>query len=155
MAERERARTRTREGVVVSNAMDKTIVVSVRRRVRYPRYRKTITYTPIPAASIAVVEPGSAGLAGESSAKAEEKPAAKPEEKKEEPPPQKKGFASLGRVLSGGGGGEKKSAQVSAAQSARGVDPERDAKGGPNPKPVVVTLSAADVAAFKKEGGLT
>ena len=119
------------------------------------RYRKTITYTPIPAASIAVVEPGSAGLAGESSAKAEEKPAAKPEEKKEEPPPQKKGFASLGRVLSGGGGGEKKSAQVSAAQSARGVDPERDAKGGPNPKPVVVTLSAADVAAFKKEGGLT
>jgi small subunit ribosomal protein S17 len=39
----ERARTRTREGVVVSNAMDKTIVVSVRRRVRYPRYRKTIT----------------------------------------------------------------------------------------------------------------
>ena len=43
MPERERARTRTREGVVVSNAMDKTIVVSVRRRVRYPRYRKTIT----------------------------------------------------------------------------------------------------------------
>ena len=43
MPERERARTRTREGVVVSSAMDKTIVVSVRRRVRYPRYRKTIT----------------------------------------------------------------------------------------------------------------
>ena len=43
MAERERSRSRTREGVVVSTAMDKTIVVSVRRRVRYPRYRKTIT----------------------------------------------------------------------------------------------------------------
>jgi small subunit ribosomal protein S17 len=43
MAERERSRSRTREGVVVSTAMDKTIVVAVRRRVRYPRYRKTIT----------------------------------------------------------------------------------------------------------------
>jgi len=43
MAERDRPRRRTREGVVVSSAMDKTIVVSVSRRVRYPRYRKTIT----------------------------------------------------------------------------------------------------------------
>ena len=117
------------------------------------RYRQNITYTPVPAASIAVVEAGSAGLAGGGSAKAEEKPAAKPEEKKEEPA-QRKGFGSLGRMMSGGGG-EKKSAQVSAAQSARGVDPERDAKGGQNPNPVVVTLSAADIAAFKKEGGLT
>ena len=39
----ERPRDRTREGVVVSNAMDKTIVVAVRRRVRDPRYRKTVT----------------------------------------------------------------------------------------------------------------
>jgi small subunit ribosomal protein S17 len=43
MAELDRPRSRTREGVVVSSAMDKTIVVSVSRRVRYPRYRKTIT----------------------------------------------------------------------------------------------------------------
>ncbi len=123
------------------------------------RYHKNISYTPVPAASIAVVEAGSAGLAGGGSAKAEEKPAAKPEEKKEEkkeePVAQRRGFGALGRVLPGSGGGEKKSAQVSAAQSARGVDPERDAKGGSNPKPVVVTISAADLAAFKKEGGLT
>jgi small subunit ribosomal protein S17 len=39
----ERPRDRTREGVVVSSAMDKTIVVAVRRRVRDPRYRKTVT----------------------------------------------------------------------------------------------------------------
>lgn len=117
------------------------------------RYRQNITYTPVPAASIAVVEAGSAGLAGGGSAKPEEKPAAKPEEKKEEPA-QRRGFGSLGRMMSGGGG-EKKSAQVNAAQSARGVDPERDAKGGPNPNPVIVTLSAADIAAFKKEGGLS
>ena len=35
------------------------------------------------------------------------------------------------------------------------VDPERDAKGGPNPKPVQIRVNAADVAVFKKEGGLT
>lgn len=119
------------------------------------RYRMNITYTPVPAASIAVVEAGAAGLAGSSSAKAEEKPAAKPEEKKEEPVAQRRGFGSLARVLPGGGGGEKKSGQVSAAQSARGVDPERDAKGGSNPQPVAVTITAADIAAFKKEGGLS
>jgi predicted Zn-dependent protease len=118
------------------------------------RYRKNISYQPVPAAAIAVVEAGSAGLAG-SAAKPEEKPAAKPEEKKDEPAAQRRGFGALGRVLPGGGGGEKKSAQVSAAQSARGVDPERDAKGGANPKPVAVTITAADIAAFKKEGGLT
>jgi small subunit ribosomal protein S17 len=43
MAEQQRPRARTREGVVVSSAMDKTIVVAVRRRVRYPRYRKYVT----------------------------------------------------------------------------------------------------------------
>ena len=52
------------------------------------------------------------------------------------------------------GGGEKKSAQTTASAAARGVDPERDAKGGSNPKPVPVRVTAADVAAFKKEGGL-
>jgi small subunit ribosomal protein S17 len=43
MAEQQRPRAHTREGVVVSSAMNKTIVVAVRRRVRYPRYRKYIT----------------------------------------------------------------------------------------------------------------
>jgi small subunit ribosomal protein S17 len=43
MPEQQRPRAHTREGVVVSSAMNKTIVVAVRRRVRYPRYRKYIT----------------------------------------------------------------------------------------------------------------
>jgi hypothetical protein len=34
------------------------------------------------------------------------------------------------------------------------VDPERDAKGGSNPKLVPVTIVAADLSAFKKEGAL-
>ncbi|MDO8678838.1 MAG: hypothetical protein Q7R30_09780 [Acidobacteriota bacterium] len=52
------------------------------------------------------------------------------------------------------GGGEKKQAQVTASGGARGVDPEKDSKGGSNPKPVVVKVAAADIAAFKKEGSL-
>jgi len=116
------------------------------------RYRKNISYTPVPVTSIAVVEAGAAGLAG--GGKTEEKPTAKPEDKQAEEPAKKRGFGGLSRVLPGGGG-EKKSAQVTSSAAARGVDPERDAKGGANPNPVAVKITAADVAAFRKEGGLT
>ena len=37
-----RPRAKTREGVVVSNKMDKTAVVSVARRVRHGKYQKTV-----------------------------------------------------------------------------------------------------------------
>jgi len=37
-----RPRAKTREGVVVSNKMDKTAVVSVARRVRHGKYLKTV-----------------------------------------------------------------------------------------------------------------
>lgn len=107
------------------------------------RYRKTITYTPTAITAIATVEAGSAGLAG-----GDEKAEAKPAEE-----PKKKGGFGLGRLMPTGGG-EKQQAQVSGSGSARGVDPERDAIGGSNPRPVPVKLAAADVAAFKKEGGL-
>lgn len=70
--------------------------------------------------------------------------------KKEEP--KKRGFG-LSRMLPSSGG-EKKSAQVTASGGARGVDPEKDSKGGSNPKIVPVKLVAADLAAFKKDGGL-
>jgi predicted Zn-dependent protease len=111
-----------------------------------PRYAKTISYKPVPVTAIATVEPGAAGLAGD--AKAGEKKAEEP--KKEEP--KKRGFG-IGRMLPTGGG-EKKSAQVTASGGARGVDPEKDSKGGSNPKIVPVKIVAADVAAFRKEGGL-
>ncbi|HXC49928.1 MAG TPA: 30S ribosomal protein S17 [Candidatus Limnocylindrales bacterium] len=38
----DRARAKTREGIVVSNKMDKTAVVSVARRVRHGKYMKTV-----------------------------------------------------------------------------------------------------------------
>ena len=111
-----------------------------------PRYASNISYKPVPVTAIATVEPGAAGLAGEEK-KAGDK---KADEKKEEP--KKRGFG-LGRMLPSGGG-EKKQAQVTASGGARGVDPEKDSKGGSNPKPVTVKIAAADIAAFKKEGGL-
>ena len=117
------------------------------------RYRKNVSYKPVPQSGIAQVAAGTSGLAGSSSGSSTAKPAeAKPEEKKEDPP-KKSGFGGLGRVLPGGGG-EKKSSQTTASAAARGVDPEGNAQGGSNPKPVQVRVSAADVAAFKKEGGL-
>lgn len=42
MADDTRARARTKEGVVVSDAMDKTIVVSVRRRIKHRHYHKYV-----------------------------------------------------------------------------------------------------------------
>ena len=38
-------RRKVREGLVVSNAMDKTAVVAVVERVRHPRYAKTVQRT--------------------------------------------------------------------------------------------------------------
>ena len=111
------------------------------------RYTKNVTYKPVPVTAIATVEPGAAGLTG-GEAKPEEK---KAEEKKAEEP--KKGRFGLSKMLPTGGG-EKKQAQVTASGGARGVDPEKDSKGGSNPNLVPVKLVAADLAAFKKEGGL-
>jgi hypothetical protein len=100
----------------------------------------------VPVTAIATVDPGAAGLTG-GDAKPEEK---KAEEKKAE---EKKSRFGLSRMLPTGGG-EKKQAQVTASGGARGVDPEKDSKGGPNPKIVPMNLVLGDVVAFKKEGGL-
>jgi predicted Zn-dependent protease len=109
------------------------------------RYRKFITYTPVAATEIATVTAGSAGLTGGTEAKTEPK--------KAEEPKKKSGGFGLSKMLPTGGG-EKQQAQVTGSGSARGVDPEKDAKGGSNPKPVPVKIAAAEIAAFKKEGGL-
>jgi small subunit ribosomal protein S17 len=37
-----RGKTKVREGVVVSNAMDKTVVVTVSRLVKHPQYKKYV-----------------------------------------------------------------------------------------------------------------
>ena len=42
-AEGERSARKVRDGVVVSDKMDKTVVVLVERRVKHPKYHKTVT----------------------------------------------------------------------------------------------------------------
>src|SRR5688500_17138126 len=111
------------------------------------RYPKNVTYKPVVVTAIATVDPGAAGLTG-----GEAKPEAKNAEEKPAEEPKKRGFG-LSKMLPTGGG-EKKQAQVTASGGARGVDPEKDSKGGSNPKVVPVKLVAADIDAFKKEGGL-
>jgi predicted Zn-dependent protease len=113
------------------------------------RYKRHVAYKPVPQAAIATVTAGSSGLAsGGSSTKADAKAKKDAEEK-----PRKKGFG-LGRIADSLGGGEKKSGQTVASGGARGLDPEVDAKGGPNPGVVSVNVSRADVDAFRKEGKL-
>lgn len=105
-----------------------------------PRYGSSIPFQPVPAMEIATVESGSAGAAGGSSKPAEA--------------PKKKGLGGLSSALTAGGS-EKKSAQVTGSGAARGgANEDRLAKGGPVDTLVSVSVTAAEVTAFKKDGGL-
>lgn len=114
------------------------------------RYRQAITYTPKPLAEIATVDPGAAGLTGGDGKPAPAPAPADDKAKKDEP---KRRSFGLGRMMPGSGG-EKSQAQVTGSGAARGVDPERDARGGSNPALVAVSLTPADLQAFQKAGGL-
>ena len=113
------------------------------------RYKQAITYTPKAITEITTVTAGAAGLAGGSAAPADS--TKKEDEKAEEP---KKGrFGGLGALLKPGGS-EKKSAEVTGSGASRGVDSERNAKGGPVSTMVVVQVTPADIEAFRKQGQL-
>mgnify|MGYP001792518845 CR=1 FL=1 len=107
------------------------------------RYTAAIKYQPTELTKVAVVVEGSAGLAGGTDDKN-----AKKDDAKKDDPPKKKGFG-LGNLKSAVAP-EKSSQQVAASGGARGVGPDRLAKGGDNPTPVKVTVSADELAAFKK-----
>jgi len=47
-------------------------------------------------------------------------------------------------------GKEKSGSQTVSSAGSRGLNPDRDAKGGPVKTLVVVTVSAAELAEFKK-----
>ena len=100
------------------------------------RYRTSIKYRPTEITAIAVATEGSAGLAGSGG----KEPA-----KKEEP---KKGLGlgALKKTVAP----EKQTGQVSASGGARGIGADRAAKGGSNPNPVKVSVSAAEINAFRK-----
>ena len=108
------------------------------------RYKQHIKYEPIPITSIAAVEDGSAGLTGSTSRKSGDKS----KDKKPAEEPKKKGFG-LGNLIPTVAP-ESKSAQVSASGGARGVGPDRAARGGGNATVVKVVVSDAELETFRK-----
>ena len=100
------------------------------------RYKASITYKPVPVTEISQITAGASGLAGSSSST------------------KAGGTKSSGSKLGLGKlsalGGEKKSTATIASAGARGGVPDRDAKGGSNPAIVGVTVTAAEIAEFKK-----
>jgi hypothetical protein len=115
----------------------------VKGAVMAERYAANIKYEVPPVTAIATVA-GSAGLTGSTDSGKDDKSDGK-DAKKEEP---KKGFglASLKKSVAP----EQQSAQVTASGGSRGVGADRDAKGGPNPGLVKVSVTPAEVAAFVK-----
>lgn len=118
---------------IASQKLGSTVTVA-------PRYAASVPFKPVPTTDIATVEAGSAGLTGGSTKPAEE--------------PKKKGLGGLASALKPTGS-EKKSAQVSGSGAARGgAEEDRLAMGGPVKAAVPVTVTAAEITAFKKDGGL-
>ena len=103
------------------------------------RYASNISYKPVPLSAVVTVAPP----AGAKAAVPEPKAAPKTEEKK-------KPSLGLGRLRGAlSTGPEKQSTQVSASAGARGVGPDRDAKGGASKNAVVVRITDAELATFK------
>jgi len=64
--------------------------------------------------------------------------------------PQKSGLGKFGLGGLASLGKEKPNNGTISATGSRGVNPDRDAKGGPNKALVVVTVTPAEIAAFRK-----
>jgi predicted Zn-dependent protease len=130
------------------------------------RLHEHVTYKPVPLASVTTVEKGAAGLAGDSGkasdgAKTDSSKGAESSKDGDQSKSadadggkKKKGFG-LSKLMGGGGSSEQKSAETTGSAAARGVDTERNAKGGSNPAIVAVNVTPAEVAAFKKDGKLS
>jgi predicted Zn-dependent protease len=104
------------------------------------RYTGAITFDVKPAATVAMLTPGAKGLAGES--------APAKDAKKDEAKPAKKGGVLGTGFLSKGSQAQNEGTIASAG--SRGGIPDRDAVGGSNKNKVRVSLTAAEIATFKK-----
>ena len=110
------------------------------------RYASVIKFDAKPASAITPIAEGTRGVAGGGAAKPAEP--AKEEPKKEEP--KKRGFG-IGKVATTlTGGKQAESTQASASAGGRMGVPDTNAPGGRNRTPVRVTITPADIAAFKK-----
>jgi predicted Zn-dependent protease len=108
------------------------------------RYKKTITFDAKPASQIAVDVEGAAGLASGDKKKEDDKKAAEKDDKKGEPKKSRFGIPGISS------GKQTQASQQTASAGARGGLPDRDAKGGTNKNPLGVTVTAAEIEAFKK-----
>lgn len=90
------------------------------------RFNASITYEPVPVGSLAL---GAAPSAGSSSSGGS----------------QRGGIAALNPV-----GRERSNNQTVSSAGSRGLNPDRDARGGPNKGAVNVTVTGAEIAAFRK-----
>ena len=97
-----------------------------------PRYTSTITFKPVPVNQIAQVAPPTPS----SGAKAEE--------------PKSSGGGKFGVSGLTGLGKSNSSNSTVASAGSRGLNPDRDAKGGPNKALVVVTVGAGEIMEFRK-----
>jgi beta-barrel assembly-enhancing protease len=111
------------------------------------RYKTNIKYEPTAVTSIATVQDGASGLTGSTTTAKNGDEGGKTKDKTEEEP-KKKGFGIGGLKLAPAP--ERQSAQVSASGGSRGLGPDRAAKGGANGALVKVTVTDAEVAAFRK-----
>lgn len=112
------------------------------------RYAKNITFDAKAASALATVAEGSRGLTGGEEKKPDEKDA-KDAKAKEEPAKKPSGGGLFGKLRPGGGEQAKQSQNVASA-GARGVNPDRDAVGGPIKKRVPVKIGQSDIAEFQK-----
>ncbi|HZT78205.1 MAG TPA: M48 family metalloprotease [Vicinamibacterales bacterium] len=112
------------------------------------RYTSNVSYKPTPVTQVATVVDGASGLTGSTKGGDAKDPDSKDKDKDAKQPEQKKKGFGLSN-LTGAVKPEKESTQVSASGGARGVGPDRAAKGGPNPNPVVVKVTDAELTAFK------
>ncbi len=111
------------------------------------RYKQNITFDAKAAADIAMSVEDAKGLTGGGGGTE----AKKEEEKKEEPKkeePKKKGFGLGSLKLSGGS--QAQNSQQTASAGAEGGVPDRDATGGATKTKLNVTVTAAELAEFKK-----
>ena len=114
-----------------------------------PRYAGIITFDAKPLAEItAVDDEGARGAVGGGSTAPKEDKGKKTEQKPEEPKRRGFGLGTLSSSLSGGKQAE--STQASASAGGRMGVPDTNAAGGPQKTPVRVTVTAAEIAEFKK-----
>jgi Zn-dependent protease with chaperone function len=109
------------------------------------RYGQAISFETKPISTLALVAEGARGLAGPADSTAPKK---EDDSKKEEKEGAKGGL--FGGRLKLSKGTESKSSQTVASAGARGGVPDRDAVGGPNKTKVPMTVSAQEIAEFKK-----